>query len=220
MLVSHNSRFILFKDPLGACPWISSGLAPWLDQPVAPDIASSGEVTLFDGMTPKEAELAFDIMALDFHRYARIALVRNPYSKMSELYDRIAATDRIWQLRRRLGAADPDFGRWLRSTSPDGNGAGHRTSPRWRRFGSWSISAWCEDLVTHVVRAEYARADLIRVFADLGLSPAFGADAQDAPTHLPRRHHYDGAAQALMRDRYGPDLKLYDDFTPDLFRVA
>lgn len=220
MLVSHKCRFILFKDPLGACPWISHGLAPWLDQPVAPNSASCGAMPLFDGMAPKEAELAFDMLQLDFHGYVRIALVRNPYCKISELYDRIAATDRLWQLRRRLGAADPDFGRWLHSTSPDGLGAGHRSSPRWRRFGSWSIGAWCDGLVTHFVRVENARADLARVFADLGLSPAFGADARDAPARLSQRHRYDGPAQALMRQRYAPDLRFYDGVMPDLFRVA
>lgn len=220
MLVSHSRRFVLFCDPLGACPWISHALAPWLDQPIARDLGSSGPTTLFDDMSPKEAEFAFDMMGFAYRNYTRIAVVRNPIYKMSQLYDRIAATDRIWQLRRNLGASDPDFGRWLRSTRPDGLGAGHKSSPRWRRFGAWSAKEWCGDHITHTVRAECAKRDLTQVFAEIGLAPAFGGNAGDAPKHLPRRHQYDDASTALINDRYAWDFRIYNSYAPDLHLVA
>lgn len=220
MLVSHSGRFVVFTDPLGACPWLSSVLAPWLDQQVAPDIKRSGETILFDGMTPKEAEFAFDMMGYAFRNYTRIAIIRHPVFKLSQLYDRIAATDRIWQLRRRLGASDPDYCQWLQSVRPDGPGAGHRSSPRWRRFGAWSAKAWCKDHVTHIVRAEYAKDDLKRVLAEIGLCPVFEWTALDAPRYLPRRHHYNVHAQALLSRRYGWDLELYNSVRPNLHRVA
>lgn len=220
MFVSHRHRFIVFTDPLGACPWLASTLEPWLDQAIAPDINHSADTFLFSGMSPKEAELAFDTMGFAFRRYTRIAIVRNPVFKLSELYDRIAATDRIWQLRRRLGAPDPDFSRWLYSVRPDGMGAGHRSSPRWRRFGAWSGKAWCGDYVTHTVRAECAKYDLTKVFSEIGLSPVFSAMANDASKHLPRRDRYDHAAQSVLQDRYAWDIAFYNQHMPNLRLAA
>lgn len=215
MLVSHGSRFIVFCDPLGTCPWMAQALAPWLDQPIAPDAAHSGETTLFNDMTPKEAELAFDLMGYAFRSYTRIAVLRNPLYKLSQLYDRIAATDRIWQLRRNLGAADPDFGRWVSNVKPNGYGAGYRSSPRWRRFGAWSGKAWCGDYMTHIVRAECAKQDLTRVFAEIGIEPNFDSAAINAPEYLPQRHYFDAQSTRLIRDRYDWDLRLYDRFASD-----
>lgn len=220
MLVSHSHRFVIFTDPMGACPWISSALGPWLDQPIAADASQNAETILFHGMTPKEAEFAFDTMGFAFRNYTRIAIIRHPLFKLSELYDRIAATDRIWRLRRRLGATDPDFCRWLHSVRPDGLGAGHRSSPRWRRFGAWSAKAWCADSVTHTVRAEYAKGDLIQVFAEIGLTPVFDKIKHDAPRYLPAHHRYDAQAQALLNNRYAWDLGLYDSDGSNLRRIA
>ncbi|WP_296427363.1 hypothetical protein [Yoonia sp.] len=220
MFVSHSCRFVVFPDPLGACPWMARALQPWLDQPVAADQHSSGAITLFDGMTPAEAELAFDIMGMPFRNYVRIAIVRNPYLKMSQLYDRIADTDRVWQLRRRLGASDPDFARWLRSTRADHVGAGHRTGPRWRRFGAWSAKEWCGDHITHIARAEFAKHDLTQAFKAIGICPAFGGRASDANYVLPVGRHYDSASTDLIRKRYDWDLSFYEGAGPHLRLVA
>ena len=183
-------------------------------------MGSSGATTLFNGMTPKEAEFAFDMMGFAYRNYTRIAVVRNPIYKLSQLYDRIAATDRIWQLRRNLGAADPDFGRWLHSTRPDGMGAGHKSSPRWRRFGAWSAEAWCGDHITHTVRAECAEDDLKKVFGEIGLAPAFGVNAGDAPGRLLRRHQFDDTSMALIQERYSWDFRLYHRYASNLRLVA
>ena len=42
-------------------------------------------------MTPKEAEVAFQKMGLNFEEYTKIAVVQNPFRRMAELYDKILA---------------------------------------------------------------------------------------------------------------------------------
>lgn len=211
MLVSHSCRFILFPDPMGACPWIAPALCHWLDQPVAPNRSAASESHLFADMSPLEAELAFDMMGLAFRSYAKIAIVQNPYVKMARLYDKIAATDRVWQMRCRLGGRMPDYARWLRNTRPDGHGAGNRLAPRWRRFGAWSAKTWCGDRINHVVRAETAEHELVQIFGKIGIAPEFQATRTNSRLlqKAPRRNSPE--VDAIMRARYGWDLALYGE---------
>ncbi len=209
MLVSHRYKFILFPDPLNACPWVGSALRPWLDQTVVTDRVSGGDFSLFQGMSPAEARLAFEMRGLPFEDYTRIAILRNPYAKMAQLYYKIALTDPLWRMRQHVGMELPHFGRWLRTTRSNGYGAGYRGSPRWRRFGAWASQNWCGDHITHTVRADNAAAELTAIFGEIGISPAFGDRSIHEPGggHLARLYDFD--SWAFVRDRYSTDLALY-----------
>lgn len=220
MLISHRCRFIIFADPLTHCDWVQQAFAPWSDQEVAP-FKTLGKTVFFHGMSPTEAEVAFARRDLPFNNYTRIALVQNPFRRMVHLYDRIAATDPVWRIRRRLGLPVPDFRTWLEYTKPDSHGAARAFGPRWRRFGAWSTTAWANDRVTHFVRAETANDDLRRVFGRIGVTPLFQAPDQSNAVHKFREMlRYDTAAIQIIRDRYAADLKLYHSAAPELRLVA
>ncbi len=219
MLVSHRNKFIVFEDPLGACPWIARSLQPWLDQPIMSDIAQVAETPFFNGMSPGEAELAFDMQGLVFRDYTRIAIVRNPYAKMAQLYYRIAMTDPVWRMRQHLGLSLPRFGTWLRQTRNSGRGAGYLNGTRWRKFGAWSADAWCGDAITHTVRASHAVADLNRIFEGLGIAPAFGHRRVHELGVQRLSRLYDNKSNMLIRQRYQSDLKLLKSETTHLHLV-
>lgn len=194
---------------MGGAPWIERALQPWLDQPVASARRHSSKTMFFRGMTPREVELAFDIEGLSFRSYTRIALLRNPYVKMAQIYDRIAASDPIWRARERLGLPTPKFYPWLKATRPDRNGAGYRYSPRWRRYGAWSADTWCSGCISHVVRSEDAATKLLPIFQGLGFTPAFG-DRPNRDWQNPRvAGLYDPRSRLLIQERYKTDLELY-----------
>ncbi len=220
MLISHSHRFILFPDPMGACPWVTHALMPWMDQPLQRHKGMGG--IFFQGMSPAEAEWAFDMAGYAYRSYTRIAIVRNPYTKMAQLYDRIAATDRLWRMSQRVGRTAPSFTQWLASTRPNGNGAAMTSAgPRWRRFGAWSAVDWCQDRVTHVVRAETAEQDLPEIFREVGVSPVFTDRPLDAlRLRQPVSGRYDAAAKNLIRERYDWDLQFYEAEPTDLRLVA
>lgn len=220
MLVSHRYKFVLFPDPLGSCPWIARALHPWLDQPIASDRSKSAETTLFNDMSPAEAELSFDMMGIPFHEYTRIAIIRNPYAKMAQLYYRISITDPAWRMRQHVGLELPQFGRWLRSTRTNGVGAGYRTSARWRKFGAWSAEAWCGDQITHTVRANNAADELAPIFAEIGISPAFGDRNIHELGGRRLARLYNAETNELIRERYQSDLRLYRDEPAQLRLVS
>jgi len=206
MLISHRHRFIVFPDPLNTCHWLTRALGPWVDQPVA---ARKGDALIFQGMTPAEVELAFDMMGYRFRDYARIAIVQDPYARLAQLYDRIAEVDRLWQLRGHLGLDRPNFYRWLSQTRPNGVGAGWRFSPRWRRHAAWSAARWCDGRINHVIRAEHAGDDLANIFYKLQIAPAFSwrtTDQQilDDPAGPP----VSDRSRALIKRRYRSDFAL------------
>lgn len=220
MLVSHSRRFILFPDPMGACPWVSHALSPWVDQPLQRHKGIGG--TFFEGMSPAEAELAFDVAGHAYRNYTRIALVRNPFIKMAQLYDRIAASDRMWRMRSLVGVNAPHYTQWLAGTQPNGNGAAfHAAGPRWRRFGAWSASDWCNGRVSHVVPAETAERDLPQIFRQIGISPDFVVRPIDTlRLRQPVSSRYDPQAIAIIRERYEWDLQFYESQSADLRLVA
>ncbi len=209
MIVSHRHRFIFFPDPAGGSARIETALRPWADQAICDTRLGTRHNTLFHGMSPAEAELAFDMMDLPFRKYTRVAVVRDPYAKMAYLYHRIAAIDPVWRVRRRLGLTIPDYQEWLRKTRPNGPGAGYRSGPRWRRFGAWSGNAWCGNHISHVVRAEAVEIDLCPILKDLGITPVFGPHLRttwrQSSNHF--RDHPD--VGNVINNRYAWDLAFY-----------
>lgn len=220
MLVSHGCKFILFSDPLDSCPWIERALAPLLDQPIAVSKRNASDNYFFRGMSPAEAELAFDMSGLAFRGYMRIAVIQNPFTKMQQLYQRIAETDRVWLMRERMGLGAPDYVRWLRSTRPDGLGAGHRGSPRWRRFGAWSARAWCGNRITHFVRAEHAARDLGAIFEKFGITTDISGRIGDPGNAHPLQFDQSTQVNELIYDRYHWDMQFYQPARSNLRLVA
>jgi len=221
MLISHRCQFIIFTDPLKSCQWLQQTLSPWSDQPVAPAKKYSDKSLFFNGMSPAEAELAFDLSGLPFHNYTRIAVVQNPFRRMAQLYDRIKATDPLWRLRKRAGLDLPDFGAWLEKTRPDGNGAGFIAGPRWRKYGAWSADAWGDGRITNFVRAETVAEDLRGVFRQMGVAPVFGDNSEEQEMHrFAEMLRYDATTMEIIRDRYRSDLNLYQKPAPKLRLVA
>lgn len=210
MLISHGCRFVIFPDPLGSCHWIRPALEPWLDQSVALTKGGATSPFFFRDMSPAEVELAFDMTDRPFHNYTRIAIIQNPFRRMVQLYDRIAATDPIWRMRRNFGLPNPEFGRWLTQTRPNGHGAAYPHGPRWRRFGAWSAEAWCDERVNHVVRADTAHLDLTRILRQIGVSAAFASRASDQSAAVPTEMlRYDAASLSLIKSRYRSDLQYF-----------
>ena len=210
MIISHRCQFVVFTDPLMTCRWLHDALSPWTDQRTALTRRSLLNTLFFKGMSPVEAELAFDVSGLRFRDYTRIAMIQNPFRRMAQLYDRIAATDPIWRWRSKMGWPTPDFRKWLQDTKPDGNGACSINGPRWRRFGAWSADTWADGRVTHFIRAENAGAELRLVFQEIGIAPIFDAPTCDVRLHrFPEMLRYDAATIDLIRHRYRTDLQLY-----------
>lgn len=221
MFVSHRCQFVVFNDPLKSCQWLQKSLSPWVDQSVAPAKRSSDKSLFFNGMSPAEAELAFDLSGLPFHNYTRIAVVQNPFRRMAQLYDRIASTDPLWRLRKRAGWAVPDFSTWLKNTRSDGIGAGSVLGPRWRKYGAWSADAWADGRITHFVRAETVADDLRAVFRQMGVAPILGDNHKEEEMHrFAEMLRYDASTMEIIRQRYRSDLKLYHRPAPKLRLVA
>ena len=65
MIVSHKCKFILFSDPLGAGANVMHALSPWSDEIIAAGPDNKQDRMFFHGMTPTEAEWAFDASGLE-----------------------------------------------------------------------------------------------------------------------------------------------------------
>lgn len=190
------------------------GLLPLGDTRILPLGERDNDTPFATGMSPTEAEWAFDSAGLAYRSYLRVAVVQNPFIRMARLYEKIAQHDPLWQARERTGFGRRDFGAWLASTRPDGLGAGTKHGPRWRRFGAWSAKHWCGDMVSHVIRQEAIEDDLTTVLSILGVAPGFDHDFTRAATPLDWRSYYDDRATAIIQDRYGWDLAQYGYATP------
>lgn len=221
MFISHKHRLIIFPDPLGSCNWLDPRLRPWRDQVVATTPKGNARCHFFNGMSPAEAELAFDMIGLPFGSYIRIAIIQDPYQRMAQLYDRIAKTDPLWKMRRTFGLADPTFGSWLETTRPDGRGAGYALGARWRRFGAWSAQAWAADRATHLVPAEAIADHLQPILQQAGIHPDLNRRKADLETDsLCDLSRYDASSTALIKKRYWSDLRLHRHHQPDLRLIA
>lgn len=128
---------------------------------------------------------------------------------MVRLYEKIAATDPFWQARHSAGFGRPDFYRWLRSTRPDGSGAGGKHSAPWRRYGAWSARNWCGGYISHVIRQEAIEEDLTAVLSILGVAPAFDRSLLKPNVCNDWERYYDANSIALIHQRYGWDLAQY-----------
>ena len=206
MIISRARQFMLFPDPLAVATPIVQALQPWSD--------TATSDLFFDAMTPIEAEWAYDAADLAFYGYLRIAVTEHPFTRLARLYDRIAQTDTMWQLRHMTGIGLPDFNQWLRTTSADGHGAGGRSSPRWRQHGAWSARHWESGRISHNVRLESIEDDLAPVLNDLGIAHAF---ENLTPAFVERDawlDRYDQASVDFMKTQYAWDLAQFGYAAP------
>lgn len=217
MIISHARKFIVFGDPLGAGDEVEAILRPFGDIEIC---AQPRATPFFHGMTPIEAEWAFDAAGLAFNSYLRIAITENPFTRLARLYDRIAQTDTVWQLRHLAGLGPPSFAGWLRSTRTDGRGAGHRNSPRWRQQGAWSCKTWESGRITHMIRAEAVEEDLQAVLSALGIAPGITISTRDALAKEAWMLRYDQQSTDLVARRYAWDLAQYGYSAPRQHKAA
>ena len=204
MIVSHERKFILFVDPLGAGQAVADSLSPWVDS----DLRGGGKDHFRPDMSPNEAEWAFDASGLAFRSYARIALVEHPFTRIARLFDRIQTQDRLWRLRQTSGLLPPKFNSWLSSITPNGRGAAGRRGPAWRRFGAWSAKCWMADLINYPIRLEYLEQDLTPVLSELGIAPAL--DYAPHSVYEGWEDLFDARATRLMHSRYSWDMAQFD----------
>lgn len=206
MIISHSKKFVLFCNPgTGTGPLLRL-LAAEAEEEVVEWRHRTAERPFYHVMSPAEAETAFAGRGWDFAAYRRITLVMNPFTRLQALYRRVADTDKSWQSREVKGR--PAFCDWVRSTRPDGRGAGGRESERWRRFGSWSAEVWCGDRITDAARTEAQEAELRPVLAALGIA----VDTwPDLPPHPGRAWPttYDQPTAMLVARRYAGDLARF-----------
>lgn len=217
MIISHARKFIVFGDPLGAGDAVESILSPFGDVEICAHPHTS---PFFHGMSPVEAEWAFDAAGFAFHSYLRIAITENPYLRLARLYDRIAQTDTVWQLRHLAGIGPPPFSSWLKSTRADGVGGGHRNSPRWRRQGAWSSKIWESGRIDHVIRTEAVEEDMQPILAALGIAPGMTDAKQDLLARDAWLLRYDEKSVELVSRRYAWDLAQYGYSAPRHSKAA
>jgi len=220
MIISHERRFILFPDPLGASAPLMRALTPWGDADIADGPSHRDDRPFFHGMTPTEAEWAFDATGLAFRSYLRISVVENPFSRIARLYDRIAQTDSMWQLRHLAGFGVPDFNHWQRHVRPDGTGAGSRNSPLWRQYGAWSAKTWEAGRITQTVRLEMLEEDILPILIELGIAPALDDVQKTLLEKDAWLHRYDGAAISRMSEKYAWDLAQFGYRAPRIRHAA
>ncbi len=220
MIVSHERQFILFPDPLGAAAPIVDVMRPWGDMEIARYKSDDPANPYFEGMTPVEAEWAFDADEFAFRNYLRISVTENPFARLARLYDRIAQTDPIWHFRHLTSIGIPSFNQWLAGTCPDGLGAGSRNSPRWRQHGAWSSKYWEAGRITHTIRLEAAEEDLAIVFGQLGIAPSVDLNVRSSSQQAAWLSRYTTESTKLMRQRYGWDLAQYGYSAPRAEKAA
>ena len=219
MIISHSHKFVLFCNPgTGTAPLLRL-LSPWQQEPILEFGQRSTAQPFYHLMSPSEAAWTFDGLGYDFLAYRRITLVRNPFTRLPALYQRIAETDALWRIRRRTGVGQPSFGRWLNSIRADGRGAGGRAQDRWRRFGTWSLAAWGAGLITDVLRSEALVRDLEPLLDTLGLNPGpLPIVASEPVAAWPVA--FDNQTLKLMADRYGAEIETYGYSPPWASAVA
>jgi len=208
MILCHRHRFILFCNPGTGTGPVLRLLAPWADETLTEYRDLSPERPFHHLMSPAQMAAVFAARGWEFDDYRRITLVMNPFTRLQGLYRRVADTDPLWRQMRSAGLGQPAFGPWLRSTRPEGPGAGGRPWELWRRFGTWTAAAWGDGLVTDWIRAETMAQDLPPLFAALGIDPG------PVPPPIPDPGQawatvYDGPTAQLVARRYASDLARF-----------
>lgn len=205
MIVSHEKKFIIFPDPLGASDQLMSAISPWADNHLIElDVPLSGT-------SPIEAEWSFDSAGLAFGSYCTIAFIENPFTRLFRLYERIRKTDRFWKLRETAGLPPPTMSYWLEAIKTRGRGAGGRGGPRWRKFGAWSAKHWMDGRIDFPVRLEQWEDDLTPILGHLGIAPSF--DASVKSHDLDWHGRFDALSTRLILQRYAWDMAQFS-YTP------
>lgn len=207
MLISHRHRFIFFRNPKTGSASVRSFLEPFGEvTPVANFLHRTPDEPFYPHMPPLEAKFAFEHLGWDFSAYRKFTLVRNPWARLVSLYQHIKS----------LQVMTPTFDVWLHRVRPDGIGGGGPPWERWRRFGTYSISAFAGDhdrclMVDRVLRLEDIGTELKPYLAELGLP-----DVYERPIpHLNRREarpyvtYYEVASRDLVGELFADEIETY-----------
>lgn len=208
MIVCHSLRFVFFCNPGTGSGTALRLLQPWAEEGVTEWWRRDAKTPLYYLMSPAEAEEVLTARGIAFRDYRRITLVMNPFTRLQALYRRIADTDRRWLGPDGSGSRRPEFNAWVRTTRPDGRGAGGRISERWRRTGSWSAEHWCAGRITDAIRTEDQETAMPALLAGLGVRidgwpPQPPEPGRGWPTA------YDQATAMVVARRYAADIARF-----------
>jgi hypothetical protein len=207
MIISHRHRFIFFHNPITGSDALRRYLDAWSDEPVVDFRARMPDQPFHHYMNPEEAEYTFRIQGWNFNSYARITCVRNPYTRLPALYDRIRKIDPVWRLKSTLGLSLPRFENWLSDTSPNGTGGRGTPTQVWRRYGAWSAADWCADRITHVIPIEKVARLMPPILRELDIPRPEDPEILSAPKSSPRA--LTPQAANLIGSRYATDISAF-----------
>lgn len=208
MIISHSRRFILFNNPFTGSDGLCRTLEELNEEPVVAFDQRIPERPFYHHMSPREAAWTFDAMGLPFHEYERITLIRNPFLRLPEVYTQIVNQDRLWRLRELSGLGRPSFETWLTRIRTDGRGGGGSSSQRWRRFGTWSVDAWCDGSISAVVDAQEATDRLPEIFGQLGVELPVSPQEKAIGRETGKVNWTESAVE-LVATSYGADCARY-----------
>ncbi len=217
MIISHRFRFILYNNPLTGSSRIRDALAFMQDEVVQPYHLRTPRNPFYTYMPPAEVAQTMEMKGLPYDDYVSITCIRDPFTRLPALYERIKNTDRLWKFRQSAGLMPPHFVTWLNGTLTEGRGGGGAPHARWRRCGTWSIDNWTGGKVRHVIKAEDAQNEITRIFVESDLPPANLPSMDDISRVTPGI--MTRVARKIISERYEADIAKFG-YTPPCFKRA
>ena len=218
MRISHRHKFVFFSNPKTGSESVRALLDPYSEIAGIPLWECSPEFPFYSHIRPVELRTIFRERGWEFDDYYRFTFVRNPWARLVSLYHMIHTWPPSNAFRRVLGSpwrpGIRGFRRWVRSTSPDGAGAGGPPDQRWMRYGTYSLPSYAGDengrlLVNRVIKLEEIDRDLPQVLEEIGLPPAPTIPHVNARKHRDYREYYDSATRSLIETRYAFEIERY-----------
>jgi hypothetical protein len=221
MQISHQYKFIFFSFPKTGSESVRALLEPYSDIHGIPYWVRTEEHPFYSHISPAEVKYLFEQRGWDYENYYKFTFIRNPWARMVSLYYMIYHTNPpnnlFGRLRYRFRSHNaPSFKEWLRSTRPDGPGAGGPPDQRWQVYGSYSIASYIldkngRDLVDEVLKLEEINQRLPELLERIGIP-----DAKDLAIPFVNkrasknyREYYDAEADKLIRTRYRYDIDRF-----------
>ncbi len=218
MIVSHTHRFIYFSMPKTGSSAVRAMLEPYRELTTVHFLETSDEQPHYPHMRPAELAAVWDDTFEPFDAYYKFTVVRNPWARLVSLYNHLLSTRRFrWE--RRLGTVGRSFETWVEQTRPSGDGAGTKGN-RYRRYGSFSVPAFCGDadgdgepsehlLVDGFLQLERIDADLVELEQRLGI-PLPQLEQVNTRPHAPYREFYTERTRDLVAERYRWEIERFD----------
>lgn len=176
MRISHKYKFIFFANPKTGSETVRKILDPYSDIKSDFDYPKiTTQNPFYSHMPPKEVKVLFQERELNFDKYYKFTLVRNPWSRLVSLYEMIygyklnsqvvftptSIKNNLFFTYKKLFSEKPDFKNWLLTIQNNNRGAEgkngrgsregfftvRRNLPNnsWRIYGSYSIDNYIMD---------------------------------------------------------------------------